>query len=374
MATQTINADLKRFVRLNLSIDRWNTKFGFQVVLLLLLTASWNASTVNACADTPNEDTVYLRFQYQSLREMEAEFYKQNLSMLKKLRWDRRRRIFLVVDETYDAYFGKKRHWWINKYKPAKGCAGSFKFLTFALAAPKQWRRVVRCIPVPTKQNMTPVLVETAVRIRKEVKYDALLLDRGFYEKEIAFSLDKAGIPFLIRAELRGKIKKRLQRISHHKKYHHWRQRGFDPLILWLGWKKVGNKRYEYGFVTNTRNLSWFCCINWYSHRWNIENVFKATDGIQFKTATAKVKPRFFAVLLSFYAYNEWQKRKHTDKTHMPLAVFVEHLINRGLVSYLKKGPPFKLHIPGWLLAQELGSTLSKKAFPTKYVTLLIAS
>jgi len=346
MTSQNIASDIKRFVRLNLSLDRWNTQFGFQVVLLLLLTASWNASTVHKTADTPNEDTIYLRYRYQTLKEMEEEFYRKNLSILKKLRYDRRRRLFLVIDETHDPYFGKKRHKWIHKYRPVKGSSGSFKFLTFALIAPRQWRRVIRCIPVPSKQDLIPMLVETASEIRKKTRYDALLLDRGFYEKELAFSLDKAGIPFLIRAELRGKILKRFKRISHHKKYLHWQQRGIDPLSLWLGWKTYRGKEYKWGCMTNIRHLSWYCCIHWYAQRWNIENVFKATDGIQLKTATSRIKPRLFAVLLSFYAYNEWQKRKHETKTALSLSVFVEQMINHDLGLYLKKGPPFTLHIP----------------------------
>lgn len=337
-------------MRLNLSIDRWNTQFGFQVVLLLLLTVSWGACTINSRADVPNEDTVYLRFQYQKLGEMEQEFYRQNKSILKKLRWDRRKRIFLVADETYDAYYGKKKHKWICSYKPKKGATGGFKFLTFALIAPGQWRRVIRCVPITSKQNITPLLVETALAVRKEIKYDAFLLDRGFYVKDIAFSLDKAGIPFIIRAEIRGKIKKKLGRIQHHKKCMHWQQEGCNPLILWLGWKKRGNKRYEWGFVTNIQHLSWVQCLIWYKQRWNIENVFKATDGIQFRTATSKVKPRLFAVLLSFLMYNEWQQRKYTLNENIPLNVFLEEMINEGLEIYLKKGRPFKVHTPGWLL------------------------
>lgn len=353
MSRKTIATETKRFVRLNLSIDRWNTQFGFQVVLLLLLAVSWNASTINARAEIPNEDTIYLRFQYQKLEEMEQEFYRQNKSILKRLRWDRRKRIFLVADETYDAYYGKKKHKWVCSYKPKKGSAGSFKFLTFALVAPGQWRRVVRCIPVTRKQDMTALIVETSGEIRKYIRYDALLLDRGFYEKEVAFSLERANIPFLIRAEIRGKIEKKLQRIRHYKRRMHWQQEGYDPLTLWLGWKKQGNKTYGWGFVTNIKHLSWVQCLAWYKQRWNIENVFKATDGIQFKTATSKVKPRLFAVLLSFLLYNEWQQRKYDLKEDISLSIFLEDMINKGLEIYLRKGPPFRVHIPGWLLAVE---------------------
>lgn len=284
---------------------------------------------------------------------MEQEFYRQNKHILKKLRWDRRKRIFLVADETYDAYYGKKKHKWVCSYKPKKGATGSFKFLTFALAAPGQWRRVIRCVPITSKQNITNLLVETALAVRKEIKYDAFLLDRGFYVKEIAFSLDKAGIPFLIRAEIRGKIKKKLSRILHYKKCMHWQQEGYNPPTLWLGWKKQGSKEYGWGFITNIKRLSWARCLIWYKQRWNIENVFKATDGIQFKTATSKVKPRLFAVLLSFLLYNGWQQQKYTLKADISLAVFLEETINEGLEIYLKKGTPFKIHVPGWLLTMK---------------------
>jgi hypothetical protein len=199
--------DSKRFVRKNLSVDRWNTQFCFQVVLMLILAASWAGSTVHARASSPNEDTVYLRYAFQDLRRMEREFYKNNLQFIRKLRHDKRRMLFLVVDETYEPYYGKEENEWIHEYKPKDGSRGSFKFLTFALVAPRQWRFVVRSVPIRKKQSTTALIVETSLSIHKETPYNAALFDRGFYEKNLAFALQRAGIPFIIRAEIHCNFK-----------------------------------------------------------------------------------------------------------------------------------------------------------------------
>ena len=370
MARQTIDENLKRFVRLNLSEESWNTQYSFQVVLLLLLTASWNASTIHARASMPNADTVHLRFSFQALEEMEAEFYRQNLVILKKLRWDKRKKLFLVADETHDPYCGKFWHKWIHKYKPKKGCTGSFCYLTIALVAPGQWRRVVRCIPMSVKTDMTKILTETAVKIRAKIPYAAFLLDRGFYDKKYAFALQRVGIPFIIRAELRGRIKKRFEKITTQERFLHWQQQGHDCLFLWLGWKYRGEKRFKWGYLTNL-NLKWSQCVYWYKRRWNIENIFKATDGIQLHIATAKIKPRLFAVLLSFMAYNEWQKRKHASAEPMSLSIFLEEMINTLLVTYLKTGPPILLHIPGWNINTTYQGESSFHAFSHQKTLLL---
>lgn len=350
MKQRPITKDIKRFVRLNLSDDRWNTQFPFQVVFLLLLAASWRCSTIHAQAATPDADTVYLRFNYQSLEAMEQEFYRRNKALLGKLRWDKRKRLFLVVDETHDPYYGKKHYRWLHAFRSARGSTGSFEFLTFAIVAPGQWRRVMRCMPIPRHGDKAACVVDTAQKIRAQVRYSAVLLDRGFYDKGYALSLQRAGIPLLIRAEMRGRWKRRCARISSAQRHMHWQQEGHGPLYLWLGWKHLGKKRQAWGFLTNLPSLSWFMCLSWYKQRWNLENVFKATDGIQFRTATAKITPRLFAVLLSFLVYNAWQEDKHNKTAPRSLSVFLEELFNRTLRTYLAEGPPFVLHLLGWLV------------------------
>ena len=348
MARKPITPKVKHFVRKNLSADRWNTKFGFQVVLMLLLSASWAGSTIHALASSPNEDTVYVRFAFQGFKRMEESFYRNNLHFARKLHCDRRRRLFLVVDETYEPYFGKEKGEWIHEYKSQKGCTGSFKFLTFALVAPKQWRFVVRSIPVKKKYNTTKIIVSTASAIHREIPYTAALFDRGFYEKNLSFALQRAGIPFLIRAEIRGWLKKKLSFIKASKRFLHWQADGHEPLFLWLGWKKHGDKEIDWGFVTNIPTLSWMQCLAWYKERWNIENVFKATDGIQLKMATSKIEQKLFSVLLSFLVYNAWQQEKYGVGTHISLSGFLEKLINDELEAYKDTGPPLTIHVPGW--------------------------
>ena len=311
---------------------------------MLLLAASWHASTIHARASTPDADTVYLRFSYQKLEEMEQGFYRQQKTLLGKLRWDRRRKLFLIVDQTHDPYFGKKQNRWIHAYKCAKGATGSFEFLTFSLVAPGQWRKVIRSVPVPVKTDMSAVLAETAGEIRRATRYTALLLDRGFYEKKYAFALQNEGIPFLIRAELRGSIQKKFRHIKRYRRTLHWQRNGQVPLALWLGWKWYGNRRYAWGFLTNIPKISWIQCCLWYQQRWNIENVFKATDGIQLRTATANIVARLFAVLLSFFLYNAWQRQEQ----RIPLLWFVTAIINALHMQVRDTGPPIVLHIPGW--------------------------
>ena len=64
-----------------------------------------------------------------------------------------------------------------------------------------------------------------------------------------------------------------------------------------------------WGFLTNLEPGSWREVRSLYRKRWNIENIFKATDGIQLKVHTGNHVTRMFSVCLSFLLYNVWQNR-----------------------------------------------------------------
>jgi len=50
-----------------------------------------------------------------------------------------------------------------------------------------------------------------------------------------------------------------------------------------------------------------------YKKRWNIENIFKATDGIQLRAQTNNPTIRMFCVCLSFLFYNAWQAKNRRE-------------------------------------------------------------
>ncbi len=78
---------------------------------------------------------------------------------------------------------------------------------------------------------------------------------------------------------------------------------------LVLGVEVTDKKRNKWAFITNMDFDNWYTVRVLYRKRWNIENIFKATDGIQLRVHTNNPTIRLFCVGLSFLFYNAWQSK-----------------------------------------------------------------
>ena len=108
-------------------------------------------------------------------------------------------------------------------------------------------------------------------------------------------------------------------------------------------------EEHQWGFLTNHKRRKWVEIREIYRQRWNIENIFKATDGIQLRVATANPITRMFAVCLSFIVYNLWQeqKGKYTLLGFLKnIMIIVLHQLQKVL-SYRDK---LKINHPFWNL------------------------
>lgn len=262
---------------------------------------------------------------------------------------------YLTVDETYDSYTGyllKKRYAkcsarekeyrrYIHKYKPKNGDTGSYKYLVFALVYEDK-HRVLRVKALKRKEKYIDFIVETATKIHRQINFECVLFDRGFYNAELVYQLQQQKIPFIIRARLSKKMK------SFYGIYSEWKAYSFS-IDNWASTTLVLGRfeKREWGFVTNLHRKNLIEVLNIYKKRWNIENIFKATDGIQLRVATSNPITRMFAVCLSFIVYNLWQEQKGK----YTLLGFLKHVIAvilhqiQKVLSYRDK---LKINHPFW--------------------------
>ena len=334
---------LKQYVKINVSKNKVNTRYSTAVLLLVLLNCAWACKTVHAIANAPNEDTVFYRLKPRLL-DIDKYLWDSSLEMLRKKKhtW-KRRKVFLSVDETHEGYSGKFRKVidWIFGYTQKRGETGSFRFLVFSLVSFNQ-RLVVRAVPVKIGQNINPIIRETAEKLRDEISYKCVLLDRGFYKSELVKMLQETDIPFIIRAKIPPKIKKYYD----FKKVVEGEFYDFQGVSIHLVRMRDAKSR-KYGFLTNLPEKSWQKIPLWYKQRWDIENVFLACDGIHLKTNSKKIELRFFCVVFSLIIYN----LRSNKKIQKPLLEFCLNLINYILstlkiVSQTRKPP--NLNIPGF--------------------------
>lgn len=350
-----IDKNVQEFAHKNVS-EKKNNLFSISMILLVLISAATNNHSVHSEAKAPNDDSVFYRID-TSIRQMENQFWQQNIAFLRRKREKlKKTKCYITIDETYDSYTGKhhkkdpktltkeeKRiQKYIHKYKPKNGDTGSFKYLVFALVYGNK-RRVLRVKALKRKEEYKQFIVETLKEISKEMSFECALLDRGFYDAKLIDNLQKEKIHFIIRAKLSKKMKKIF---GIYKKWNSYKYEvaGQTETTLILG-KDMKNR--SWGFVTNMTfsNLEDVRFV--YKKRWNIENIFKATDGIQLRVATANHITRMFAVCLSFLVYNAWQNKNKRSTLLEFMKMFF-----RTLLALIKRVPRvmeiFKINQPLW--------------------------
>ena len=317
MAQHHIDKEMSDFAHKNISVAP-NATFSVIMILLVLVSAAQDKQTVTATAGTPNEDSVFYRID-TSLRKMERQFWEQSLGFLrcKKLKLASLK-CYITIDETYDSYTGrlhkkpyaecsykeKKLRRYIHKYKPKSGDTGSFKYLVFALVYGKK-HRVLRIKAIKRKECYWTYIVDTLRDLRKVIRFECALMDRGFYVAELVDKLQQVDIPFIIRARLCKEMKEIYGIYRQWEKYDYLLG-DILPVKLALG-RDLKNRKW--GFLTNLDDVKPENLRFIYKKRWKIENIFKATDGIQLHIATPNYTLRMFSVCLSFLIYNAWQQK-----------------------------------------------------------------
>jgi len=345
--------------------EKNNTTYAVTMILLVLVAASYGCHSVNSKSISPDADTVFYRIN-TSIRALENQFWKQGLQFLR----EKKRKLtkvnsYIIIDETYESYTGKLRKKeknakekltneekqilrYIHKYKPEKGDTGSYKYLVFAIVYGNK-RRVLRVKAIKRKENCDDFIIKTLLQLKAEVSYECVLFDRGFYDGLFIEKLERNNIAFIVRARISDRMKKIFGF------YREWRcYRDFEigehkvKGNLVLGADFTDGKRTKWAFITNMEFENWYMVRAAYRKRWNIENVFKATDGIQLRVQTNNPTTRLFCVCLSFLFYNAWQSKNKRGT----LLDFVMNALE-SIFDFIARTTEFyrdklKLNIPFW--------------------------
>lgn len=361
-----IDKYVNEFTSKNVS-DAANTKYTSAVILLVLLAASFGGHSIYSKAISPDADTVIYRID-TTIRQLENQFWRQGLDFLKrKRRHLARMKCYIVVDETHDSYTGKllkkakkareklsardkQALKYIHSYKPDKGDTGSYKYLVIAIVYGNR-RRVLLVKALKNKEHYKHFIIKTLIHLREEVNYECVLFDRGFYDGLFIDELRKHDIPFIVRARISKTMKKEYGFYSKWECYKDYVIGEHKvPAELVLGVDYTQGKRTQWAFITNLALSNWRDVREIYRKRWNIENIFKATDGIQLRVQSSNPTLRMFCVCLSFLFYNAWQRKN--KKTRPSLIGFlletlelIFEIVARIMVSYRDK---LRIRLPFW--------------------------
>jgi len=349
------------------------------MIVLVLLAAAWGGHSINSKAIRPNADTVFYRID-TTIKQMENQFWKRGLQFLREKRRKLKKvKCYIVVDETHDSYTGKllrkekkaKKKLkqgkelkerekiteeekeilrYIHPYKSKKGDTGSYKYLVFALVYGNK-RRVLRVKAIKKKERYKGFIIKTLLELKKEVHYECALFDRGFYDGLFIQDLKRNNIPFILRARICDSMKKIYGFYTEWKCYreHEIGEHKVKGDLV-LGVDYTGGTRTKWAFITNLEFDDWYGARQIYRKRWNIENIFKATDGIQLRAQTNDPTTRLFCVCLSFLFYNAWQNKN--KRKGITLTDFVMKALE-SIFEFIVKTVDFhrdklKIKLPFW--------------------------
>lgn len=335
------------------------------MILMVLLAASYGSHSINSKAISPDADTVFYRIN-TSIRILESQFWNQGLQFLReKKRKLGKIKCYIIVDETYESYTGKllKKEKkakekltdeekeilrYIHKYKPEKGDTGSYKYLVFAIVYGNK-RRVLRVKAVKRKENCDDFIIKTLQTLRKEVSYECVLFDRGFYGGLFIEELKNNKIPFIVRARISDYMKRIFGFYREWKCYRDFEIGEYKIKgNLVLGVDITDGKRTKWAFITNIEFENWHEVRELYRKRWNIENVFKATDGIQLRAQTSNPTTRLFCVCLSFLFYNAWQSKNKRGTLLNFVMNALESIFELIVATVQFYRDKLKLNLPFW--------------------------
>jgi hypothetical protein len=328
MKCHHIDKYVNEFTNKNFSNNR-NVVYTIKVLILVLMVVCSTGHTINSKAISPNGDTIFYRIK-TNIHSMEKLFWAQSLDFIRsKKRKLSKTKVYVIIDETYESYTGrlfikaKKARKnkiqltdedkfslkYLHKYKPKKGDTGSYKYLVIALVYGNK-RRVIAIKALKRKEKYKTFIINKLIELKKEIKYEFALFDRGFYDGNFIFDLEKNNIPFILRAKLSKSIKKLYDFPSSWKAYTNNKVGDvFINSYLVLGKSFFDHKLQKMGFITNVKFDNWFDVKKIYKKRWDIENIFKATDGIQIKAQTNNPNTKMFFACFSFLIYNCWQNK-----------------------------------------------------------------
>ena len=363
---KTLDKYTLSFADKNISIAQ-NVTFTISMIVIVLIAASYGGHSINSKAIEPSAGTVFYRID-TTIRKMENQFWKQGLQFLRqKKRKLKKIKCYVVVDETHDSYTGRLlkkakkfiekltkkdkialKH--IHKYKPEKGDTGSYKYLVFALVYGNK-RKVLRVKALKNKEEYKSFIIKTLLELKKEISYECALFDRGFYDGLFVEALKKNNIPFILRARISKAMKKEYGFYKEWKRYNNFEigeHKAKGDLILGAEYKL--RKRMKWAFITNLKFDNLSDARDMYRKRWNIENIFKATDGIQLRAQTNDPVVRLFCVCLSFLFYNAWQDKN--KRKEITLLNFVMKVLEDVFAFIVKMGDFYrdklKINLPFW--------------------------
>jgi len=262
---------------------------------------------IQAAIENQSLEAMYKLTKYLSADRMLDRLHNVSFEAISKLvekknkKMHLPKKVILALDFTEKSYYGDKNH---PEVMGSKGGKYVRRFLEMSTVKPALF---INALPVNQltndKKSLITELLDAFYERFKKTRIDLLLLDRGFFSKEVVTLLVKKNVKFIMPA-VKNKAIARLIDLYKEGEIKDSICYQFGNTKVYLKFIKIEDDVLVY--MTNTTKSPMTVHIA-YKKRWQIETNFREQNKYLFKTNTKNFTIRYLAFVLAGLLFNLWQ-------------------------------------------------------------------
>ena len=307
---------LRHFINNSLGLDRQKHQItGFELASPLLDAAAYNTYIETVCNKS---DTLYLRAKQSFATLMTYAYLNYMKRLSQKFEWTKKE-CMLAFDYTDEDFYGDVQGFSIHGWTGEKGVKGKFRFLTCSIVSDEIPEKIpLLTVPIRLGHYKSHVVKYCLSLIKPLIGPITLVLfDRGFYDKDLMYELEKADYPYLIFVPKHDDKKEVLfdmidgeQKTTVHDFTVQKNSIKHESQNILIFLKQLydpkSEKSYDWVFATNANVEQLGRVVPVYKKRWRIETGFHVQDEARIKCKSTDMSIRYFIFLFQQLLQSQW--------------------------------------------------------------------
>ncbi len=307
---------LMKFIDESLGIDRTtNNLNGFDFIAPLIETSAYNSYLENISNKT---DTIHSRIKDSLMSMMEQAYLSYIKGISNKFKLNEKE-VILAFDYTGEDFYGDVQGFNIHGWTGKNGITGKFKFITCSIVSDEIPEKIpLISLPIMLGHYKSDVILRCLSLIKDYIgEIKLILFDRGFYDKDLMYELEKSKYPYLIfvpqhkdKKEILYpmKIGEQVAIYNDFKVNKNQSKYAGENILIFL--KQIydprSEKNYDWVFATNLEEVLLENLVITYKKRWRIETQFRVQDEARVRSKSTEMKVRFFFFLFQQMLQVQW--------------------------------------------------------------------
>lgn len=307
---------LKHFINDALKLS-YKTKSitGFEMIVPLLEASSHNSYIENV---GNKADSIYLRAKEVPKIRMAYAYLGYIRRISEKFSFKDKKAI-LAFDYTDENFYGNVQGLDIHGWTGEDAITGHFKFITCSLISDDIPEKIpLISLPIRLGHYKSSVILHCLTLIKDYIgEIELILFDRGFYDKDLMYELEKCKYPYLIFVPKHDDKKSILYSLDEGTQVAIYNEfevnkdkstfQGENILVfLKQIYDPKSEKKYDWVFATNVKWILLEKIITTYKKRWRIETQFRVQDEARIKCKSPEMEVRYFLFLFEQMLQVQW--------------------------------------------------------------------